>query len=157
MTKALALFEDGPRFVKRSKAVRSGRCYFCGQLLNNHPRNIHGEIRLNRHHEINRIYTAVYEEVTGKPYPTPRHGLYWVGMGCHIDYHKRFDLQRRIMADLGSRMRQASCDAQLAEVHEELKQVLIEFLEHTAENGSGRFCLSQPTPLPQPKPRAAAA
>jgi hypothetical protein len=88
---ANAVFAGKKLFLSLEEALDGGRCNLCGQLLIDHPRDKKGVIAIDRHHEINIAFTQAYKLLTGKEFPLDEDNLYWVGRGCHLEYHERLD------------------------------------------------------------------
>ncbi len=90
MKKALTLINGKYRYVDLTEAIERGRCYFCGKRFRKHPKR-HGQVLLNRHHRIKVVFSEIYEEVTGQPYPDVCHNLFWAAVGCHAEFHDDVD------------------------------------------------------------------
>jgi hypothetical protein len=159
--KALTLVGGDYRYLRREDAlVKGGRCYFCGCLLRDHPRATDGSIPLNRHHRGKCVFEfeGVYTAVTGHSYPSPNQNMFWVGIGCHLEFHTRIDPWPLHAPYIPPQESRDEWPAEvIRQIAAKLRELLWKFLRKMYKCNFGERCLNQPAPLPNWKSFPASA
>lgn len=121
------------RVVSSIEAQAKGRCFFCKKLFKHHPKDQNGHAFINRHHRIKKMFAQVYEAVTGRRYCELQLNMYWVGVGCHIAFHRRLDPYDFRIARRTSRY---------------LKKVFRRYMHKMRQCNFGESFLRNPAPVP---------
>ena len=139
MSNALTLISGEYKYVDADTAIQEGTCFFCGWRLKSHPRDRHGNVPINRHHRIKSVFEKVYHKVTGRSFPQATTNLYWVGYGCHVEFHNKWDPWPRELT------------REAYQKGDRLKSLLVSFLQMMRPINFGRHLRTFPAALPEQK------
>ena len=149
MKRALTRVNGRLCYVDSKKALTQGTCYFCGGALAEHPRDKNGRVPINRHHRVGGYLQPIYTLMAGNKYPAMEKNLFWAGLGCHVDFHRKHDyplegkdirrlkrVRRHILINPDYRSPKMET--------ERLQDFFRRFLKHMQGCNFGEGCLEQP-------------